>query len=95
MIEVFSPVEKPVQTDVATTEEWSGIELALVVKPGKEVYIEWPAGEPMVNVIAMMQQSERGAKGRWATRFDPEDPDLLVAFVGGYRLYGMFLNDLI
>lgn len=89
--DVFAPVEEP----AASNEGWvTPVELAFVLKPGRACYIEFPEGEPMVNVIAMMVQAERGAKGIYAVRFDPEDDDLWEVLVGGYRLHGMFMVDL-
>lgn len=95
MIEVFAPEVKPVRQDGASGAEWeTPIELAFVLQPGRACYIEWSEGEPMVNIIAMMKQAERGAKGAYAVRFDPDDDDLLEVVVGGYRLHGIFVSDL-
>ena len=94
MLNVFNPVVTPVvSTD--TQEGWTEtIELMVALRPGKEVYIEWPSSEPMANVIAAIHQTERGTKGPWKVVFDPTDDGLLEVLVGGYRLHGMFVDDL-
>jgi hypothetical protein len=98
LLDVFRPVETA-RSSFIRGERVDGkdaaVELRFVMVPGQVCYIEWPEGEPMVNIIAMMKQAERGAKGRYAVRFDPDDDDLLEVLVGGYRLHGMFVSDLL
>lgn len=90
LLSVFEPVE-PIEGEAGS---WSPVRLGFVNQPGHSVYVEWPEGEPMVNVLAVIDQAERGAKGRFAVVFDPEDEDLWEVLVGGYRLHGMFVNEL-
>lgn len=72
------------------------LELTSVVKPSSgSVFIEFPEGEPMENVLAAIQLMESGASGLWRVVFDPDDEDMWEVLVGGYRLHGMFLRDIV
>ena len=94
MLKVFKPVVRE-DDAIGGVDDWTTVELQVVFRPGKEVYIEWPQGEPMVNVIALIQSVERGTPAGWKAVFDMGDPDLCETLVGGYRLHGMFVRDLL
>jgi len=94
MLNMFQPVEAK---GPSTEDEkgWPKLPLAIVYRPmDREVYIEWGAGEPMENVIALIHASERAiVSGPWEVVFDADDDELIEALVGGYRLHGMFVAD--
>jgi hypothetical protein len=65
--------------------------LAVVIKRATDqCYVEFPESEPMVNVIAAIRNAERNQ----FVAFDPDDPDLWEPIEGGYRLHGMFREEL-
>lgn len=72
----------------------AGVVTALVVIfcPRERIcYVEWPTWEPMVNVIAAL----RDAESNLGVAFDMLDPDLWEYPEGGYRVHGLFREDLI
>lgn len=97
MLKVFRPVARVVSEGEAVSNDpdWSGIQLSLIVKPGHHVYIEFPEGEPMENVLAMIHSVEVGSIETWRVVFDAEDDDLWETLAGGYRLHGMYVDHII
>lgn len=93
---MFKPVDVLREDDaIGNVGNWSGISLSLIVAPGESVYIEFPEGEPMENVLAMIHSVERGSVETWRVVFDVSDEGLWETLAGGYRLHGMFVEDTI
>lgn len=65
--------------------------VAIVCKVSESAYIEFPFGEPMANVVALIErlQVESGVV------FDLLDWDLWEPIEGGFRVHGMFLDSII
>ena len=95
MLKVFKPVVQAQATNRNSLSAQVGIELAIVTRPGHSIYIEWPESEPMENVLSVIHTCERAATGEWRAVFDMSDDDMLEVLVGGYRLHGMFVGDLV
>ena len=96
MLEVFKPVARNVSSGLHDDglSGWTAVVLGFHIHPGIGSYIEWPDNEPMENVLALICQVENGSKGSWRTVFDLSDEGLVEVLVGGYRLHGMFFDDL-
>lgn len=95
MLKVFKPIGVREDDAIGNVSDWSGIQLSLIVVPGESIYIEFPEGEPMENVLAMIHSVERGSIETWRVVFDVEDDGLWETLAGGHRLHGMFVEQII
>lgn len=93
MLDVFRPLPKAEAHGGQTM--WSDVELGFHIFPGHEAYIEWPESEPMQNVLALIAQAERGGEGEYRVVFDVDDDGLWEVLAGGYRLHGIFVDQII